>query len=280
MPLITPQRHRIKLGDCRDVLPTLKDASVDAVITDPPYPYIKRPYGYWTESEWFELMDPVVAECRRVLKPIGSAVFILQPTSEKVGKMRPWLWKFMAKWTEQWNMVQDAWWWNFAKAPTVHCNRKYGLMRQSVKACVWLGASNCYRDQDKVLWESSMRNIAQRSAGRILNYSANGTSMRQARCATTSLERGGVTPINLLPITNSDPSGSSGAHGHGSGTPLKLLKWWIRYISPPEGVVLDPFGGAGTTVIAAEQEGRRSILIESVPEYVEITRKRLQSVLK
>jgi hypothetical protein len=61
---------------------------------------------------------------------------------------------------------------------------------------------------------------------------------------------------------------------------LKLLKWWIRYISPPEGVILDPFGGAGTTAIAAEQEGRRSILIESIPEYVEITRKRLQSVLK
>ena len=69
-------------GDCLDVLRTLPDGCVDVVVTDPPYPCIKREYGYWTEKEWFALMDPVVAECRRVLKPMGSAVFILQPSSE------------------------------------------------------------------------------------------------------------------------------------------------------------------------------------------------------
>ena len=53
-------------ADCLETLKTLDDASVDAVITDPPYACIKRDYGYWTESEWREMMDQVTAECRRV----------------------------------------------------------------------------------------------------------------------------------------------------------------------------------------------------------------------
>ena len=41
-----------------------------------------------TEAAWHEMMRGVVAECRRVLKPSGSAVFVLQPNSERVGRDR------------------------------------------------------------------------------------------------------------------------------------------------------------------------------------------------
>jgi hypothetical protein len=40
-------------------------------------------------------MKEVATECRRVLKPKGSAVFILQPNYEAVGRMRLWLWEFV-----------------------------------------------------------------------------------------------------------------------------------------------------------------------------------------
>jgi hypothetical protein len=96
-------------GEALDLLRALPSASIDSVVTDPPYPCIDREYGRWTEAEWFALMDPVVEECRRVLKPTGSAVFVLQPNSERVGRMRTWLWEFMAKWGREWGMVQDAW---------------------------------------------------------------------------------------------------------------------------------------------------------------------------
>ncbi len=58
--------------------------SVDAVITDPPYPEISRAYGRMTEAEWWDMMMVVCTETRRILKPTGSAVFILQPNSRKV----------------------------------------------------------------------------------------------------------------------------------------------------------------------------------------------------
>lgn len=266
---------RVIEGDCLEVLKTLPDASIDAVITDPPYPEIDRAYGRWTEGEWWELMMGVCREVRRILKPTGSAVFILQPNSEKVGRMRGWLWRFMAWVCSEWNMVQDAWWWNFTAAPTRHCNRQYGLMRPSLKACVWAGPPECWRDQSAVLWSQSEANKAIVRSDRALQYRPSGLNMRRGVCAGVADERGGVTPFNMLPFSPGNSHSSAGSYGHGAGTPLPLMQWWARYICPPGGTVLDPFAGSGTAGIAALREGRDAVLIERKPEYVEIIHRRL-----
>ena len=111
---------QLYLADCVTKLPEIASESVDAVIIDPPYPEIKRDYGKWTVEEWWAMMRPVVRETRRILKPTGSAVFILQPNSEHVGQMRGWLWEFMAWICRDWNMVQDVWWWNISAMPEAH----------------------------------------------------------------------------------------------------------------------------------------------------------------
>ena len=265
-------------GECRDILAGMDAESVDAVVTDPPYAEIDRPYGRLTEPEWHRLMDDVVAQVRRVLKPTGSAVFILQPNSERVGRMRPWLFEFMAKWAREWNMVQDAWWWNHCTPPTVHCHRKRGLMRPSLKACVWLGASDCYRNQDDVLIEASEAAKTDKRFERHnveLKYGPSGLSMRNARALSAFRERGGVTPFNVVVCSNTDSANSSGARGHGAGTPLPLASWWVRYISPSGGTVLDPFSGAGTMGVAAIQNGRDYIGIEKQSDYVAIAEQRM-----
>lgn len=262
-------------GDCLEVLRTLPDCSVDSVVTDPPYPEIDRPYGRMTEAQWHEMMRAVVSETRRVLKPSGSAVFILQPNSERVGRMRPWLWEFMAWTAREWNMVQDAWWWNPSAPPTVHVRRTNGLMRPSLKACVWLGSSTCFRDQDSVLWTQSDANAAVNRSDRALRKLPSGMTVKPGRCAAAADERGGVTPFNLIPIPNTNSVTSGGASGHGAATPLPLCSWWVRYITPPGGLVLDPFAGSGTTGLAALAEGMRFIGIEREPEYVEIARRRI-----
>jgi DNA modification methylase len=268
-------------GDCLEVLRTLPAESVDAVVTDPPYAEINRPYGRLTEPQWHTLMDGVVSEVRRILKPHGSAVFILQPNSEKVGRMRPWLFEFMAKWAREWNMVQDAWWWNHCTPPTVHCQRKRGLMRPSLKACVWLGPSDCFRNQDAVLIDASDAAKTDKRFERhdaTLKYGPSGLSMRNARALSAFRERGGVTPFNVVVCSNTDSANSSGASGHGAGTPLPLAEWWTRYLTPDGGVVLDPFCGAGTTGIAAVRRGADFIGIEQHDDYVEIAKARIAAI--
>src|SRR4029077_15920419 len=54
----------------------------------------------------------------------------------------------------------------------------------------------------------------------------------------------------------------------------------IRDCSNRNGVILDPFGGAGTTLIAAEKTGRRACLIEIDPRYVDVTIKRWQNLTR
>jgi len=260
-------------GDCLDILPTIPDASVDAVITDPPYPHIKRDYGYWTEAEWWELIvEGVIPQMRRVLKPAGSAVFILQPNSEKVGKMRGWLWEFMAWVCREWNMVQDVWWWNYTMVPTSHATI-YGLMRLSIKACVWCGKPNSFRDQKAVLWTESQSMAAHRTASRITQIAPSGHSVNKQKMGMAAARNGGVTPFNLLPIANN--LSNTGRRGHNASTPLKLASWWTRYIVPSGGVVLDPFFGVGTMGLAAIQNGCHFIGIEKEARYVETARERI-----
>ena len=57
--------------------------------------------------------------------------------------------------------------------------------------------------------------------------------------------------------------------------PLDLMRWLIRLVTPPGGLVLDPFAGSGTTGQACALEGFRCILIERDPVAAELTRVRL-----
>jgi site-specific DNA-methyltransferase (adenine-specific) len=62
---------------------------------------------------------------------------------------------------------------------------------------------------------------------------------------------------------------------HPSQKPLALVERAVLLASKPGDLLLDPFGGAGTLGVAASKHGRDWLMIESVPEYAEIARKRL-----
>lgn len=266
---------RVTNIEALELLALLPDASVDAIITDPPYAEVGRDYGRFSEAEWMELMQACVIEFRRVLKPRGSVMMVLQPNSEHVGQMRLWLWKFMVWCGEYWNIVQDAYWWNFTQPPTVHTHRDRGLMRPSVKTLVWLGEPDCYRNQDNVLWKMSDAMAAEDKSDRALRHVPSGYSFRRGRVANTTHERGGSTPFNLLPIANANSSSSAGAHGHGAGTPDELFSWWLRYIVPDGGLVVDPFVGSGTLALEARKLGYRFVCGERDAGYAAIAQSRI-----
>jgi DNA modification methylase len=275
---------QLHLGDCRDLLKTVSDASVDAVICDPPYPHIKRDYGTLTESEWHELMRAVVAETRRILKPSGSAVFILQPNSRKVGSMRGWLFEFQAWCCREWNMVQDAYWWNTSAIPEAHAIQGR-LMRPSVKPCVWLGDPDCWRDQDAVLWDEAENSKIVARCARARNAerheSPGGQGSNLSTFDRSASRRGGVTPFNLIPTTHGQGKSPmvAGSYGHGAGTPRLLIDYWTRYLVPPGGTVCDPFCGSGTSGLVAIKRGLSFIGIDRFPKCYEISRRRIDAEL-
>ena len=62
---------------------------------------------------------------------------------------------------------------------------------------------------------------------------------------------------------------------HPTVKPTELMGWLIRLVTPPGGIILDPFGGSGSTGVAARMENVRCILIEREAEYLDIIRQRL-----
>jgi site-specific DNA-methyltransferase (adenine-specific) len=71
--------------------------------------------------------------------------------------------------------------------------------------------------------------------------------------------------------TAADRAGSK----HPTVKPVALMRWLVRLVTPPEGCVLDPFAGSGTTGAAAVAEGMRAVLIEREAEYAADIRRRL-----
>lgn len=64
---------------------------------------------------------------------------------------------------------------------------------------------------------------------------------------------------------------------HPTQKPEKLMRSLVRPLSPRGGIVLDPFGGSGSTGVSALMEGRRAILCELEPKYAETARARMRS---
>lgn len=66
---------------------------------------------------------------------------------------------------------------------------------------------------------------------------------------------------------------------HPTVKPQKLMRYLIRMVTPPNGTVLDPFMGSGSTGLAAKSEGFRFVGIEREQEYFEIAQARISSTL-
>ena len=78
------------------------------------------------------------------------------------------------------------------------------------------------------------------------------------------------SPQKLRPTTQ--------ANNHPTVKPLKLMSYLVNLITPPNGIVLDPFMGSGSTGMAAKQEGFHFIGIDLDYEYVKISRARIDSI--
>jgi len=65
---------------------------------------------------------------------------------------------------------------------------------------------------------------------------------------------------------------------HPTVKPVNLMRWLVRLVTPPDGTVLDPFLGSGTTGMAAVAEQRAFVGIDREAQYVAIARRRIHEV--
>ncbi len=89
-------------------------------------------------------------------------------------------------------------------------------------------------------------------------------------------DTGGASRFFYVPKANRRERPTADGIAHPTVKPLALMTYLIRLVTPPGGIVLDPFAGSGTTLEAATVEGFRSIGIELTPEYLPLIEQRLR----
>ncbi|MBS1887567.1 MAG: site-specific DNA-methyltransferase [Actinobacteria bacterium] len=94
-------------------------------------------------------------------------------------------------------------------------------------------------------------------------------SERDAGCEALPARR-----LDLFPQAQ-DKAPARARNPHPTVKPLELMRWLVRLACPPDGLVLDPTAGSGTTGAAAALEGRRFCGIELEPAYLEIAEARI-----
>jgi len=132
--------------------------------------------------------------------------------------------------------------------------------------------------------------ILDEEAGRMLDEQQEGAS-RFFYCAKASKKERNMGLEDVEPTTVDDgrnkPIDNPFLRGktprqntHPTVKPVKLMEYLITLITPPNGVVLDPFFGSGTTGVAAVNLGFNYIGIELDEQYVEIARRRINAAEK
>lgn len=125
----------------------------------------------------------------------------------------------------------------------------------------------------------------------VAGHSDTGTAARFFYCAKPSARERDAGLDDLPIVPDHDACGrvedSAGADNpragirttrrntHPTVKPIEIMRYLVRLVTPPGGVVLDPFAGSGTTGVAAALEGARFVGLELEPAHVEIARRRI-----
>lgn len=93
---------------------------------------------------------------------------------------------------------------------------------------------------------------------------------------------GDIWPARYVPkIGHGDRDLADGSlNNHPTVKPVALMRWLCRLVTPPGGLILDPFAGSGTTGVAALEEGFAFDGIESDGDYIRIARARLRQAAR
>lgn len=222
-------------GDALQVMATMADASIDAVVTDPPYcsgsvseASRGAAKGQGLRSEnltrfgWFVgdnmgtaglvfLLRAVAFESIRLLKGSGSMLVFCD-----------------------WRMVPNL-------APAIE---SAGL-----------------RYQNMVVWDKG-------SMGLGTGFRAQHETILHFTAGSPEYHDKGLGNVLKCPRVGQDRE-------HQTEKPVNLMEQLVRVVCPLGGTVLDPFGGGGTTAVAANNLGRNAICIERSIEHVETSRRRV-----
>ena len=97
-----------------------------------------------------------------------------------------------------------------------------------------------------------------------------------ARSGAEAVEREQDSAGTQSPRAGAGRTANTVHNHHPTVKPVAVMRWLVKLVTPPGGVVLDPFMGSGTTGVASVKEGFSFIGVEREPEYITIAEARIR----
>lgn len=277
-PLYATDLGAAYVGDSRSFMAGLPDDSVDLVITSPPYALeFKKEYGNVAKDAYVAWFLPFAKEILRVLKPEGSFVLNIGGSYDKGAPTRSiYHFKLLLALVEEigFHLAQECFWHNPAKlpAPAEWVTVRRIRVKDSVEHVWWFSKTPWpAADNREVLvpYSPDMERLIAKGYTPMKRPSGhNITSKFQA-------DRGGAIPSNLLERGNNESNSEfirackeRGLKVHPARFPAALPEFFIKLLTKPGGVVIDPFAGSNTTGRVAEDLGRRWLSFELDQSYL------------
>lgn len=277
-------------GDCRQVLRTLPEASVNCCVTSPPY-WGLRDYGMDLQigkddepDQYVTSLLAVFRQVRRVLRPDGTVWLNLGDTYGADKNLLGIPWRVaLALQADGWWLRCDCVWGKINCMPESVTDRpsrvhEYVFLLSRSKRYYYDGAAvveaqseserqRRLREQQQGVVPMHYRLVRDSEHGQVkpgANGVARSVAARHALALKGTRARRSVWLIPNVP----------GDGQHFAQMPPELARVCILAGCPMGGTVLDPFAGSGTTCAVAEAEGRNSIGIELNLQYVALARRK------
>jgi DNA modification methylase len=235
--------YQLMQGDCLELMKQIPEASVDAIITDPPYGT--------TACKWDSVIpfDPMWKELNRVIKPNGAILlFGSEPFSSALRMSNIKRYKY-------------DWVWDKVKTGNP-LNAKKCPLPKTENISIFYDKPPSYNPQ-MILREK-------------IKKSGN-VNVKNIKCFNgldgKNREYTHRYPTNLISVSNANQKGKV----HPTQKPVALLEYLIRTYTNENETVLDFTMGSGTTGVACANTGRNFIGIEQDAKYFEIAKARIDS---
>lgn len=297
--------YTTKLGaayaaDSLKLLRDLPTGSVNLVVTSPPYAlHFKKAYGNVAKHDYVNWFLPFAEQIHRILADDGSFVLNIGGSYNKGTPTRSiYHFKLLIALVETvgFHLAQECFWYNPAKMPmpaewvTVRRIR----VKDSVEYVWWLS---------KTPWpKATNREVLKEYSEDMLRLSRNGVrattrpSGHVIRKTFDKVHAGGAIPSNvveealaesMLKFGNNSANDEytirckeAGIKIHPARFPSALPNFFIRMLTNPNDLIVDPFAGSNTTGGVAEDLDRRWIASDEVEEYIKASAFRFTSRLQ
>lgn len=233
-------------GDAYESMASLADQSIDLVLADPPYGT--------TNIDWDQALDLALlwTELHRLCTLHASQVlFSAQPFTTDLIISNRERFRYELIWPKP------------MATGFLRANKRPLQNHENICVFCQKPGKSTYNPQKSQGHEKYKRTSARASAQ--YNEFKNSTRLRES-------VNGERHPVTVLPAFSRELHSRS---LHPTAKPVPLMAWLVATYSNPGDLILDPFAGSGSTLVAAKQLGRRCIGIEMNERYCEIAATRL-----